>query len=83
MIWEDIKKAYPDQWLIIEAIEARTEGDERILINITVIETFRYDNNRAMLEYVKLHRKHREKELYVVHTSRAELGIIAQGCMKF
>ena len=82
MIWEDIKKAYPDHWMIIEAIEAHTEVDERILNNIAVVETFRDDNNRAILEYVKLHRKHREKELYVVHTSRAELGIIAQGCMK-
>lgn len=57
MIWEDIKKAYTDQWLIIEAIEAHTEGDERILNNIAVVETFQDDNNRAMLEYVNLHRR--------------------------
>lgn len=78
MTWEDIKKAHPNQWLIIEAIEAHTEGEKRLLDNITVVETFQNDNNRAMLEYVKLHRRHRERELYVVHTSREELGILEQ-----
>lgn len=78
MTWEDIKKAHPSQWLIIEAIEAHTEGDKRLLDNITVVETFQNDNNKAMLEYVKLHRRHRKRELYVVHTSREELGILEQ-----
>lgn len=78
MIWEDVKKTHPSQWLIIEAIEAHTEGDKRILDNITVVDTFNDDNNRAMLEYIKLHRKHRDRELYVVHTSRPELDIIEQ-----
>jgi hypothetical protein len=75
MTWEDIKKAHPGQWLIIEAIEAHTEADRRILDNITVVDTFYEDNNKALLEYVKLHRKHREREMYVVHTSRRELDI--------
>ena len=78
MTWGDVKKAHSKQWLIIEAIEAHTEGDKRILDNITVVATFQDDNNKALLEYVKLHRKHRERELYVVHTSRPELDIIEQ-----
>lgn len=78
MTWEDVKNTYSMQWLIIEAIEAHTEGDKRILENITVVDTFQNDNNRALMEYVKLHRKHRNRELYVVHTSRPELDIIEQ-----
>lgn len=26
MIWKEVKKACPNQWLIVEAIEAHTEG---------------------------------------------------------
>lgn len=78
MTWEDVKRTHPSQWLVIEAIEAHTEEDRRILDNITVVDTFNEDNNKALLEYVKLHRKHRERELYVVHTSRQELDIIEQ-----
>ena len=77
MTWNEVKKAYPDQWLIIEAIEAHTQSDKRILDNITVADSFQ-NNNEALMSYVKLHRKHRERELYVVHTSRVELDIIEQ-----
>jgi len=78
MIWEEVKKAYPNQWVIIEAIEAHTEGDKRIIAQMTVVDNFQDDNNKALLHYLQLHRKHREKELYVVHTSRPELDIIEQ-----
>lgn len=78
MIWEEVKKAYPNQWVIVEAIDAHTEGDKRILSQITVVDNFHDDNNKALLQYLQLHRKHRERELYVVHTSRPELDIIEQ-----
>lgn len=78
MIWEEVKKTYPNQWVIIEAIEARTEGNKRIMKQMTVVNTFKDDNNKAYLQYLQLHRKHRERELYVVHTSRPKLDVIEQ-----
>lgn len=75
MIWEEVKKTYPNQWVIIEAIEARTEGDKRIINQVSVVKTYQCDNNKALLHYLQLHRKHKERELYVVHTSRHELDI--------
>jgi hypothetical protein len=78
MQWENIKVSYPNQWLIIEAIDAHTEGDRRVIDKISVVDTFNDDNNKALLQYVQLHRKNREKEFYVVHTSRPELDIIEQ-----
>lgn len=38
MRWPDVQMAYPDQWLVIEALEAHTEGNRRILDQITVVE---------------------------------------------
>ena len=78
MLWKEVKKAYPNQWVIIEAIEAHTEGDKRIIAQITVVDNFQDDNNKALLQYLQLHRKYREREFYVVHTSRPELDIIEQ-----
>lgn len=78
MIWKEVKRAYPNQWVIIEAIEAHTEGDKRVIAQMTVVNNFQDDNNKALLQYLQLHRKHRERELYVVHTSRPELDIIEQ-----
>lgn len=78
MLWVEVKRAYPNQWVIIEAIEAHTEGVKRIISQMTVVDNFQDDNNKALLHYLQLHRKHRERELYVVHTSRPELDIIEQ-----
>ena len=78
MLWIEVKRAYPNQWVIIEAIEAHTEGDKRVIAQMTVVDNFQDDNNKALLQYLQLHRKHRERELYVVHTSRPELDIIEQ-----
>jgi hypothetical protein len=30
-IWSEVRKAYPDQWLVVEALEAHTEGHQRLL----------------------------------------------------
>ncbi|TCO68883.1 hypothetical protein [Marinisporobacter balticus] len=75
MRWNNVKEAYPDQWVIIEAIDARTEENERIIEQITVVDVFLNDNNGALRRYVELHKQHPERELYVVHTSRPKLDI--------
>lgn len=75
MRWEDIKRTYPDQWIIIEAIDAKTENSKRIIEQLTVVDIFNNDNTRALKKYVELHKIHPERELYVVHTSRPELNI--------
>jgi hypothetical protein len=40
MLWSEIRKTYPKQWLVIEALEAHTmPNDRRELDKIAVIET--------------------------------------------
>jgi hypothetical protein len=75
MRWDDVKKTSPQQWVIIEAIDARTEGDKRIIENVQIVEFFGEDNNGALRQYTKLHKIHPEREYYVVHTSRPELNV--------
>ncbi len=74
MIWSDVRKAYPDQWLIIEALEAHTEGIQRILDRIAVIETCA-DGSAAMQCYERLHQEYPMREFYFVHTGRETLDI--------
>jgi hypothetical protein len=38
--WPKVREAYPDQWLIVEAMEAHTEGNRRLIDRIAVIETW-------------------------------------------
>jgi hypothetical protein len=75
MKWQEIRKRYPQQWVLVEAIKAHSKKSKRILEQIAVINTYP-DSVRAMQGYAKLHREAPERELYVFHTSRAKLDII-------
>jgi hypothetical protein len=74
MIWSKVREAYPDQWLIIEALAAHTQGSQRLLDRIAVIETCA-DGSAAMQSYQRLHREYPAREFYFVHTAREDLDI--------
>jgi hypothetical protein len=74
MRWSDIRKAYPDQWLVIEAIEAHTDRRRRIVDRIAIVDVCS-DGATAFARYRALHRDHPERELYFAHTRNAELEI--------
>lgn len=38
MRWTEMRQQYPEQWLIIDAPEAHTEGDRWKLEQMTVVE---------------------------------------------
>jgi len=74
MQWQDIRKHYPQQWLLIEAIKAHSEADNRILEQLAVVGTFP-DSTSALMGYKQLHREAPQRELYVFHTSRERLNV--------
>ena len=74
MTWREIRQQYPSQWLLVEAINAHSEGDQRILDDIAVLQSFT-DVEPAMNRYKVIHRQSPFRELYVLHTDRAELEI--------
>lgn len=78
MLWSEIRKAYPDQWLIVEAIEAHTTpNNQRQLEKLTIIEQCA-DGKEAFLSYRNLHQQYPQREFYFLHTSREEPDIYEQ-----
>jgi len=74
MRWSDVRQSYPNQWLVIEALEAHSQNDQRILDLIAVIETC-LDGDKAFQSYRKLHQQYPLREFYFVNTDRLELDI--------
>lgn len=74
MTWPEIRRHHPHRWLLVEAIEARSEGGRRLVDNLAVVETFP-DSSAALREYLRLHRQSSERELYVMHTDREDPDI--------
>jgi hypothetical protein len=74
MRWTEIRQQYPGQWLIIDALDAHTEGDRRKLDRMTVVEVCP-DGAAAYRRYRALHQQYPQREFYFVHTGREELDI--------
>lgn len=66
MQWTEIRRAYPDQWLVVEALAAGSP--------MPVNELCRAGSS-AMSTYRRHHKRHPMREFYFVHTSRPTLDI--------
>ena len=75
MTWADVRQQYPHQWLVVEALQARSELGKRYLDQLAVVDVFR-DGETALRAYLRFHREAPERELYVLHSDRKELDIV-------
>ena len=74
MNWQQSRLHYPHQWLLIEALQAHTEADQRLIDNLAVIGVYP-DSASALHDYARLHHAAPNRELYVAHTDRPTLDI--------
>jgi hypothetical protein len=78
MQWSEIRKAYPNQWLVVEALKAHTTSDNRRLLDKIAVVEHCNDGSAAMNSYRRTHQQYPAREFYFVHTSREELNIREQ-----
>jgi hypothetical protein len=74
MQWAEIRRSYPRQWLLVEALAAQSQANKRIVNDLAVVNAYP-DGTAAMTGYKELHRREPGRELYVVHTDREALDI--------
>ena len=75
MQWQEIRSHYPQQWLLLEAVKAHSENDQRILDQLAVLDAFP-DSATALSAYARIHCEIPQRELYVFRTSRDTLDIL-------
>jgi hypothetical protein len=75
MKWEEIRRHYPHEWVLVEAVNARSESGRRIVDELTLVDTFE-DSRAAMRSYVRLHQQSPEREFFVLHTDREHIDVI-------
>ena len=75
MKWKEIRIQYPHQWLLLEAMDAHTESNRRIVEQFSVINSFE-NSHQAMESYSQIHHESPERELYVLHTDKENLEIL-------
>lgn len=72
--WAEIRRQFPRQWLLVEAIAAHSSEGKRVLEDIAVLDAYE-EAGAAMKSYQDVHRRSPQCELYVVHTDREALDI--------
>jgi hypothetical protein len=75
MQWSEIRQAYPNRWLIVEALEAHTTPDRRRHLDCLAIVETCPDGRIALQRYRSLHQQYPLREFYFIHTSREGLDI--------
>jgi hypothetical protein len=74
MRWADVRATFPDRWLLVEALDAHSEGHRRVIDNMAVVEQCQ-DGPAALQRYRELRLEHPDRELYYVHTGNEALEI--------
>ena len=74
MTWQQVRQHFPEQWLLVEAIESHSEDNRWILDKLAVLNTFP-DGAEAWREYVRLHKLFPQREFLPVHTCKTTLDI--------
>lgn len=78
MKWEEVRKQFPDKWLLFAAIESHVTKDEcRIVDELAPIHAYA-DFYKAWDHYSTLHAKEPAQQLYVYHTSNDKINIKIQ-----
>jgi hypothetical protein len=75
MNWQELRENYPSSWLVVEAIGAFTENNQRIIPQLNFIAAFGSDWQAAWDHYKSLHHADKYREYYVLHTDRDTLDI--------
>ena len=76
MKWDDVRQAFPDQWLIVEAIAAHTSPDSRRHLDDLAVIDQCSSGGVAFARYRELHRSDPQREYYCIHTSTVDPEIV-------
>lgn len=77
MTWDDVRRLYPNRWVVVEAEEAHIENDRRVITQLNVAAVCS-DPEETMRRFSELSRLDRLREYYPLHTDREELDIHVQ-----
>lgn len=74
MQWKEVRHTYPDKWVVLEAIEAHSDNNIRVIEDMSVLDCFD-DSMEALRRHAELHKLKPDREFYFFHTSRENLDI--------
>lgn len=75
MKWQEIRDRYHESWVLVEALNAFTQGNKRIIDDLRFIDSFGDDWNSAWARFKQVHHEDKCREYYVFHTDNQILDV--------
>lgn len=75
MNWQRIRELHPKNWVVVEALDGRTENGKRVIEQMSLHGVHGDDWKPAWEQYKTLHHTDKMREYYVLHTDREHLNI--------
>ena len=72
MLWNEVRKAYPNKWIVFDSLKQHEENNKLIIEDIAIIEVFD-DINKAYKYYCGLHKKDKTRLLNIGSTKDTKL----------
>ena len=77
MNWASIREKYPDRWVLVEALSAKSQDRKRYIEEMSVLSD--YDETKdAWNAYKEHHLADPTREYYIFHTSNEVLEVLEQ-----
>ena len=73
MLWKDVRKTYPNKWVVFDSLKQHEENNKLIVEDIAVIEVFD-DLNNAFKYYTNLHKEDKTRNLNIGDTKNIDLS---------
>lgn len=73
MLWNEVRKTYPDRWVVFDSLKQHEEDNILYIEDIAVIEVFS-DLNIAYKYYCNLHKQDKSRNLNIGDTRKEQLA---------
>ena len=77
MQWSEIRKDYPNMWVVIEALKSHVKGNEETIEEVSVVNSFEGSSD-AYLNYRKIHKQEPLRNYLFASTAKEELKVKVQ-----
>lgn len=77
MNWPNVRDKYPDRWVLVEAIKAKSLNRKRHIDEMSVLLDYS-ETKDAWNAYKEHHLAEPDREFYIFHTSNESLEVLEQ-----
>lgn len=77
MRWSEVRKDYPNMWVVIESMSSNIKDDEETIEEVSVINSYK-DSKQAYLNYRQIHKQQPERNYLFASTQNEKLKVKIQ-----